>query len=578
MHLISLSANHSSFKEVIFRNETGLNFIVASQKEAQSTENTGKTYNGVGKSLIVALIDFCLGSSDKNDLAVKLPGWEFTLKFKFGGKIHSSTRQADDQSTIIYDNKKMKVKQFTDLMGELLFDIPSEVSFLSFRTLISFFLRPNRKAYAAYDNPKNLRTDYQVLLSNAFLLGLDVLLAQAKYELRLEMQNIAKMINALKNDTTLKDYFLGTKNASLEITEIDSRIRKLNSDLQSFNVAEDYYSIKLDADEIKNLLDDYQNQATIYKIQIANIEESLELKANITLATMQKVYEEAKVVFNEEALKSFEELQKFYDFINESRKSRLLRQRNEILKSLSELQEKIDGLTKEFNSKLQYINTHHSLDVYTQVVRQVADLNNRKANIEKFRELKSSYTKSKKNIEEKLRKCEKQSEKYLEDIKTDLDKATDLFREIAKQIYPDSTSGIVFELNDGDNQLQFNIQAQLDSDASDGINNVKILCYDLTLLFLERCHRVGFVFHDSRLISDIDTRQSAQIFRILDSYFSNSNKQYILSLNQNQLEEIKKVLSPEEFQRIIGENICLELKDDPVSGKLLGLQVDLHYE
>lgn len=120
MHLISLSANHPSFKEVIFKNETGLNFIVASQKEAQSTENTGKTYNGVGKSLIVGLIDFCLGSSEKDDLANKLPGWEFTLKFKFDGKLHSSTRRVDDQSTIIFDDKKMKVRKFTDYENHIL--------------------------------------------------------------------------------------------------------------------------------------------------------------------------------------------------------------------------------------------------------------------------------------------------------------------------------------------------------------------------------------------------------------------------------------------------------------------------
>lgn len=578
MHLVSLSANNSTFKTVEFKNETGLNFIVASQKEVESSHNTGKTYNGVGKSLIIALIDFCLGSSVKSDLEAKLPGWEFTLKFKIDGKLHSSTRRVNEQSIIVFDNKKIKSSQFTTIMGTLVFDIPDNIKFLSFRNLISFFLRPNRKSYASYDNPKSLNQQYQILVLNSFLLGLDVSLVQAKYDLKQAKDKINDMLKALKKDTTLQDYFLGKKNASLEVKEIDLKIKKLKRDLESFNIAADYYDIKNEADDIKNQLDVYQNQAVIFKKQISNIEESLELKANITLSTMQKVYEDAKVVFKEDALKTFEELQKFYDFISSSRISRLLRQKNHINSSLKEIEINIDGLKRDFNSKLQFLNTHQSLDVYTQVVHQLAELQNERENIEKFRELRKTYTDNKKNIEDELRKLEIQTENYLVQMKDEIDKATDLFREIAKKIYPNATSGIVMESNEGDNQLRFKIQAQLHSDASDGISNVKIFCYDLTLLFLEHCHKIGFIFHDSRLISDIDPRQSAQMFRILNSFFTDSNKQYILSLNQNQLEEIKQILTHDEYREIIEANICLELKDEPVSGKLLGRQIDLHYD
>ena len=54
MRLIRLSANRESFKPVMF-NETGLTLIVGSKTKG------GETYNGVGKSLIVALLHFCLG-------------------------------------------------------------------------------------------------------------------------------------------------------------------------------------------------------------------------------------------------------------------------------------------------------------------------------------------------------------------------------------------------------------------------------------------------------------------------------------------------------------------------------------
>ena len=63
MQLKKLYANKSSFRTVEF-NETGLSFIVAKQKNPDN-KNNGKTYNGVGKSLLVKIIHFCMGSKKK---------------------------------------------------------------------------------------------------------------------------------------------------------------------------------------------------------------------------------------------------------------------------------------------------------------------------------------------------------------------------------------------------------------------------------------------------------------------------------------------------------------------------------
>jgi len=48
-------------------------------------------------------------------------------------------------------------------------------------------------------------------------------------------------------------------------------------------------------------------------------------------------------------------------------------------------------------------------------------------------------------------------------------------------------------------------------------------------------------------------------------------------LNQNQLDEVKKYLTEREYQTIIQQNICLELKDELPEDKLLGIQVDMDY-
>ncbi len=82
MQLIKVYSNKKSFKTVNF-NLTGPNFIIAKQKYPDSNEK-GKTYNGVGKSLLVRIIHFCLGASikDYTSFCEKLSGWEFKRGFR----------------------------------------------------------------------------------------------------------------------------------------------------------------------------------------------------------------------------------------------------------------------------------------------------------------------------------------------------------------------------------------------------------------------------------------------------------------------------------------------------------------
>lgn len=60
MILLSLGANKNTFHPIQFKD--GINIIVGKQV-APHDKNDGNTYNGVGKSLIIHLIHFCLGSN-----------------------------------------------------------------------------------------------------------------------------------------------------------------------------------------------------------------------------------------------------------------------------------------------------------------------------------------------------------------------------------------------------------------------------------------------------------------------------------------------------------------------------------
>ena len=82
---------------------------------------------------------------------------------------------------------------------------------------------------------------------------------------------------------------------------------------------------------------------------------------------------------------------------------------------------------------------------------------------------------------------------------------------------------------------------------------------------------MNFIFHDSRLYSDIDEVHCNVLFEIVRTRFK--DKQYIASINQNQLNALS-----DDMQNFVKNHIVKELTDDSETGKLLGITVELEHD
>jgi len=371
---------------------------------------------------------------------------------------------------------------------------------------------------------------------------------------------------------------VGKRDISLAKLELDEQIKSLQKDLDNFNVAEDYYEIKNEANRIKANLEKIQNEIVLIKNQISNIEESRKISPDIKHENIERIYKEASVVIKEESLKQLSELESFYKHITSNREKRLLDQKNELQRKIKKLTTEAEHLNKEFDSKLKYLDAHQALDIFIKLTNKLSDLKSEQENISKYDNLLIEYKNAKLEIEESFIESTKKTDSYLSDAKQIIKSTTDFFRELAKRFYPNSPAGITIYNNDGDNQTRFDIDAKIEADASDGINNVKLFCYDLTLLLKGFAHKIDFIFHDSRLLDGIDPRQIAELFKVLNEVIESNEKQYILTLNQNQLDAASQYLTTDEYSEIMEDNICLTLKDNSPEEKLLGIQVDMKYE
>ena len=125
--------------------------------------------------------------------------------------------------------------------------------------------------------------------------------------------------------------------------------------------------------------------------------------------------------------------------------------------------------------------------------------------------------------------------------------------------------------------LRYTLDARIEDDSSDGVNEVRIFCFDLLLLLCQKSN-LQFIFHDSRLFANMDPRQREMLFRIVNETCEQNDFQYICSINEDALLSVQPFMTPEEFEHNITDNIILELKDDAPESKLLGKQIDINLE
>ncbi|MFR2766202.1 MAG: DUF2326 domain-containing protein [Clostridium sp.] len=103
-----------------------------------------------------------------------------------------------------------------------------------------------------------------------------------------------------------------------------------------------------------------------------------------------------------------------------------------------------------------------------------------------------------------------------------------------KRFYPKKRSGLVIKNNSGDNTLRYTLEARIENDSSDGVNEVRMFCFDL-LIFVCKVSKMRFIAHDSRLFANMDPRQRETLFRIVSEVCRTDDLQYICSINEDAL-------------------------------------------
>jgi len=142
----------------------------------------------------------------------------------------------------------------------------------------------------------------------------------------------------------------------------------------------------------------------------------------------------------------------------------------------------------------------------------------------------------------------------------------DLFNRNSRFLY-DAPGRLI--INVGDNGFQFRVE--ISRDGSEGIDNMKIFCYDLMLAQLwaesDRESSPRILIHDSTIFDGVDERQVRLALELADRESRIYGFQYICTLNSDMV-PYSEFAADFDFDSFVR----LRLTDESDEGGLLGIR------
>ncbi|WP_300393763.1 DUF2326 domain-containing protein [uncultured Psychrobacter sp.] len=570
MKLIKLSCSEPSFRTIEF-NSSGLSIILGTKSESSTNSST----NGVGKTQALRLVHFCLGAKSTGLIAETLkhavPTWKFKLDFSINNTVYSICRSGDSKYLTL-DEKDISYKALLEwLNSNGVFPNINNHKNISFRSLFKRFARVEREDSL---DPLKLSSEQGIvpLINNAYLLNLDLTLIERKSSLKKKIEANNVLLKSLKQDSYLIDALKSTDNPVKRKSELEDEIDSLEKSLERFSIADDYHEIENETNQLTSKIQDTQLQISSLQFKVENINKSLKQNPDISSEQLLRLYKGVEQIFRPESLAHFETVQAFHNDLTINRINRLTKEKIEIQSKILALEKSLLDLSKLRDSNLLLLKNKHALDEYLALASKLTHYKEELSHIEKFLtfadEIKLQNIELKKQILDVISSSlEYQNTEPLKNI-------SNKYQEITKRIYPNLHSGIYLESNESDkNMLTYEITVELPTDSSEGVADVKVLAYDWAV-FNNGFHNLQILWHDNRLFADIDPEELAKWFETVLHDLSKSNdKQYILSININNFEDMQKYLSP-KVRKQINKSIVITLLGDNPANKLLGRNFD----
>ncbi|MDD1761782.1 MAG: DUF2326 domain-containing protein [Methanothrix sp.] len=548
--ITAVRSNKASFKEVSLT--PGFNVVIADRTKDSKEKDTR---NGLGKSTLIEIIQFCLGSDAKKSGLIKKPlaSWSFTLDLQIQDEPFSFTRSIDMPNRVLIEgdvsawpikplkNRKTKsldmtVRDFNEVLGYLMFGFRSHEEVAThkpgFRGLISYFIRRGRDAYSTPFEyyRKQAEVDKQVL--NAFLLGLEWRYASEWQDLR-DKEKLLTNLKRTANSGLFRDILGSMGELKAKRVRLEASLRREEEQLRSFHVHPQYQEIENRCNELTSEIHRIENENVTDANLLGYYNQSIQQEHPPSSEDILMLYEQAKVALPDMVKKRFEKVQEFHQKLIENRRRFLESEIDRIEQVIRSRREVIKNKSDERAGLMEILKTHGALEEYMhlqklhyETVSQLKEIEQRIRDLKKIEQETSELA-----IEQVL--LLQRARNDLEQRKAQTNSAIDLFNTNSEALY-EAPGNLVINIRPPTG-YQFNVE--IERSGSQGVGSMKIFCYDIMLaqLWADKPRSPGFLVHDSTIFDGVDERQRALALQLAERESRERGFQYLCTLNSDMI-------------------------------------------
>ncbi|MCX6601018.1 MAG: DUF2326 domain-containing protein [bacterium] len=578
----SLSANKPSFRTLSFTR--GLNVITADKTEKSSDRDSR---NGLGKSLLIDIIHFCLGGSIRSSSPLSNPilrDWAFTLDLSLAGRRITITRNVENHRSVILrgaasdlqqltgavssgDRTEIRTSELKEILGEFMFDLPragyDHAHKPTFRSLISFFSRREAQAYLNPFRTVSQQTEIDCQVNNAYLLDL-----AWEYDARLRAlldkeKSFRKLLDA-QNISVFGEAFGRQGELEAHRIRLEEETRSEFRALKEFRVHPTYKNIEENSNTVTARIHELNNLNIVDGRRLRFYENSTATEQLPDGSKVLALFAEIERTMPDFIARRLEDLKAFHRQLISNRKAFLANEIERLRDRIERRTAEIQGLDAERALALEILSTHGALEEYTTLQERHS------AKVSQLHEIEEKI-KTIRNVQEWQSRIRIDKEHLIRAARQDLEErhhqreaAISLFNSNSQRLY-DAPGNLVVDYSD--TGIRYDVV--IDRSGSQGIQNMKIFCYDLMLaqLWSSRTRSPGFLIHDSFIFDGVDGRQVARALELAEEESSKKGFQYICTMNTDRIprDEFRAAFDLDRY-------VIMTLRDVRETETLLGIR------
>lgn len=543
-----LYSENNFFDEIVFHD--GVNLILGEKYDNSSVK--GRKTNGVGKSMSIEFLDFCLLSDYDKSRIAKIPKEVFDveeyvmLDLDIGDEAVTikRNRKEADRPIIIRNGKAVsfeKIQDAREYLTGLIFSKLNGKQVPSFRNLFSILMRDERSEFTdiikCHDLTKRIPDD---LSAHLFMLGFSLESYCNLLDVIKEIEGTTKVISENKKELTQG----GQKKISdvrAELNALEDELQKMEDAIESFKTNETFDSMEAEIVELENLLDQLRKRQKALRHDYEKIRR-MPKPEQVDENEIELVYNQFKNDLGNAVVKSLTEVVGFKNKIEEFQRTLVNQKARELENQLKDIAEQIRILDDEYSERLKVIdkkgvlkNLKTSLKIYE----------TKKDALSHTKYLFDEYEKNDKK--KKVLKLQKTQE--IMKIDEEIEENSEIIHSFINTILE------IHESIMGNKECSFDIQTidnarsktpvvlnlRIYDDGSHSVDRTKVFIYDMALLFNQytRQRHPLFLVHDNIFDVDQDT-----LVQCLNYVYKQEEQfqdfQYILTLNRDKIENEEK--------------------------------------